>query len=436
MKLKQGLVSFLSSLVAIVAGLIFCQLLLFFVVHKDAFMIINGVKVTNSVQIAFNKFATMITIGMTQPNLTSAMVIEKIAKIFYTAAPLLMTGLSVGFAFKTGLFNIGASGQFTVGAFAALALALLTGKCEIVDGVRIITPGLPWYWCLLGALIAGAAWGIFPGLFKALFNVNEVITSIMFNWIGLNTVNLLCMNIEKMTPPYWVGSQLTERTAPLNVANPGAVLPKWFLGDLFKDPASGKITTYINIGILIAVVFAVICWFILNRTTFGYELKACGNNRNASLYAGINAKRNIVLSMVIAGALAGLGGGIAYLAGTMDYTIIKSLLPQGFDGITVALLATSHPLGIIFSALFVSYVNVGGESLQPIYSREVVNIAVAVILYLSAFALLIKLYLGKVFKFDKSNVNAETAPVAAAPIGELEAPIAEEKSEESEVEAQ
>ena len=430
MKFKQGIVSFLASLIAIVAGLLFCQLLLFFVVPADSQVMVNGVAITNPIQIALSKFSSMITIGMTQPGLNSAMIIEKVAKIFYTAAPILMTGLSVGFAFKTGLFNIGASGQFTVGAVTALALALMTGRVDVVDGVRVITAGVPWYVCLIGAFIAGAVWGFFPGLFKALFNVNEVITSIMFNWIGLYGVNLLCMNVAKMTPPYWVNNQLTERTAPLNVANQGAILPKSFLADLFKDPASGKITAYINIGIIIAIVFAVICWVILNKTTFGYELKACGNNRNASIYAGINAKRNIVLSMTIAGALAGLGGGILYLSGTQDYTIIKSLLPQGFDGITVALLATSHPLGIVFSSLFVSYVNVGGESLQPIYSREVVNIAVAVILYLSAFALLIKLHLGKLFKFDKSNVNAEDAPII--PVAEISDPSVKEKSEESE----
>ncbi len=133
-----------------------------------------------------------------------------------------------------------------------------------------------------------------------------------------------------------------------------------------------------------------IAYFLLNRTIFGYELKACGYNRNASIYAGINAKRNIVLSMIIAGSFAGMGGGIYYLSGTAQYTIEKILPAMGFNGIPVALLATSNPLGIIFSALFVSYIQVGGEAMQPEYAKEIIDMIISVIIYLSAFSLLLK----------------------------------------------
>ena len=376
--MKKGLVSVLSSVISILVGLLFGLILL---------IIVNPSQ-------AFPKFGEMLTAG-----LSSA---PKLAKVLYQAAPLIMTGLSVAFAFKTGLFNIGASGQYTVGAFAALA-------CGIIFQ-------MPWWVCLLASVVAGAVWGFFPGLFKSLFNVNEVITSIMFNWIGMMAVNLLCMNLTNaagknvMLPTAWVSSPIKDRTAALSYANPKAMIPKMGLDKLLDS-------NFMNISIFIAIIVAVVMWVILNRTTFGYELKACGFNKNASIYAGINAKRNIVLSMVIAGALAGLGGGLYYLAGTAEYTIQKTLLAMGFNGISVALLATSNPIGTIFSALFISYIQVGGESLQPVFAKEMIDIIIAVIIYLSAFALLTKTILSRFIRLDKTNVNAEPAP-AAAPAAE------------------
>ena len=389
--MKKGLISVLSSVISILVGLLFGLLLL---------IIVNPAQ-------AFPKFGEMLTAGVSSA--------PKFAKVLYQAAPLIMTGLSVAFAFKTGLFNIGASGQYTVGAFCALA-------CGIIFQ-------MPWWVCLLASVVAGAVWGFFPGLFKSLFNVNEVITSIMFNWIGMMAVNLLCMNLMKgglniMLPTAWVSSPIKDRTAALSYANPNAMIPKMGLDKLFNS-------NFMNISIFIAIIVAVIMWVILNRTTFGYELKACGFNKNASIYAGINAKRNIVLSMVIAGALAGLGGGIYYLAGTAEYTIQKVLLSMGFNGISVALLATSNPIGTIFSALFISYIQVGGESLQPVFAKEMIDIIIAVIIYLSAFALLTKTILSKYIRLDKSNVNAEPAPVVAAPKPAEPAKSAESEGEQA-----
>ena len=395
--MKKGLLSVLASVISILVGLLFGLLLL---------LAVNPA-------MAFPKFGELLTAGLSS--------LPKLAKVLYQAAPLIMTGLSVAFAFKTGLFNIGASGQYTVGAFCALACAIIFQ--------------MPWWVCLLAAFVAGAVWGFFPGLFKALFNVNEVITSIMFNWIGMMAVNLLCMNLKNakgdlvMLPVAWVSSPIKDRTASLSYANPGAIIPKCGLDTLFKS-------NYMNISIFIAILVAVALWVILNRTTFGYELKACGYNKNASIYAGINAKRNIVLSMVISGAMAGLGGGLYYLAGTADYTIQKTLLSMGFNGISVALLATSHPIGTIFSALFISYIQVGGESLQPVYAKEMIDIIIAVIIYLSAFALLTKTILSRYLRTDKGNVNAEPAPVPtpaekAVDPGPLPDP-GEAKTEESE----
>ena len=207
---------------------------------------------------------------------------DKLGKVLYQAAPLMMCGLSVGFAFKTGLFNIGASGQYTMGAFFSLLCA--------------IQFQMPWYVCLLAGAVGGAIWGIFPGLFKAYFNVNEVITAIMFNWIGMYLVNLLLANMPNMLASGW-GASNSDRTAALNVANPGAILPRGPFAALFGN------SSWINISIIITIIFAILVWVILQKTTFGYELKACGLSRDAAQYAGINSKRNIVLSMVIAGAV-------------------------------------------------------------------------------------------------------------------------------------
>jgi len=336
--------SFFASLASIVCGLLFGFILLLLF---DSGSALGGM-------------TRMLTTGFGSP--------DKFAKVLYQAAPLILTGLSVGFAFKTGLFNIGATGQFLIGAF-----------CGIVTGVVFQQP---WWVAMLAAMAGGAVWGIFPGLFKALFNVNEVITSIMFNWIGLFLVNLLFSNIPSSLANFW-GASNADRTAALAAANASAIIPKAGLNTLLNS-------NYMNISIFIAILFSMIIYVVLHKTTFGYELKACGYNRDASVYAGINAKRNIVLSMVIAGALAGLAGGIFYLSGTSQYTIVKTLPAMGFNGIPVALLAMSNPVGTIFSALFISYIQVGGDAMQPEYAKETIDIIIAVIIYLSAFSLLMR----------------------------------------------
>ena len=364
-----GSTSILASLVSIGVGLMFGLILL----------------VVLNFRASGGAFISLISTGFRSS--------DKFAKVLYQAAPLIMTGLSVGFAFKTGLFNIGATGQYTIGAAFAL--------------IGAIQFQLPWYVCLLLALIGGAIWGIFPGLFKALFNVNEVITSIMFNWIAMFAVNLTINNLPMMLAKYWGGAQM-DRTANLADANPGALIPRLGLDVLMKS-------NYMNISIFIAIAFALIAWIILSKTTFGYELKACGYNRNASVYAGINAKRNIVLSMVISGAFAGVGGGLYFLAGTGQYTLLKQLLTAGFNGIPVALLATSNPIGTIFSAFFVSYIQVGGDAMQPDFVKEIIDIIISVIIYLAAFALLTRELLtrGKQRRQDAA-LEAAAAPAPEA----------------------
>ena len=289
------------------------------------------------------------------------------------AAPLIRTGLSVAFAFKTGLFNIGAAGQYTVGAFMALYFAIVLK--------------MPWWVCLIASAVGGAIWGAIPGFFKAFLNVNEVITAIMFNWIGLYAVNTLIY--QGGTGPMF--NLKTTKTFTLKESAPQALLPtfnvnvggKAYFGKMFMP----------TIGIFIAIAVAVLIWVIINKTTFGYELKACGHNKNAAKYAGINEKRNIVLSMTIAGALAGLGAGLFFLSGSKEWEpLVSTTLPAtGFNGISVALLASSNPIGCIFSATFISHITVGGGFMTAkLFPSEVSDIISGVVIYLCAFSLLFK----------------------------------------------
>ena len=321
---------------------------------------------------------------------------DKLGKVLYQAAPLMMCGLSVGFAFKTGLFNIGASGQYTMGAFFSLLCA--------------IQFQLPWYVCLLAGAVGGAIWGVFPGLFKAYFNVNEVITAIMFNWIGMYLVNLLLANMPNMLASGW-GASNSDRTAALNVANPGAILPRGPFAALFGN------SSWINISIIITIIFAILVWVILQKTTFGYELKACGLSRDAAQYAGINSKRNIVLSMAIAGALAGAGAALYWLSGNTEFywSTYQALPAVGFNGIPVALLALNNPIAVIFTGIFMAMLNIVGLQLTNLtaYNEYITDVIISVIVYLSAFSLAIRMMLSRKKK-PHAHVEETAAPAADA----------------------
>jgi len=360
---KPGVVSLSSSVISIIFGLLFGLVLLLILDAGNA----------------FPAFGMMLTNAATIPG-----------NLLYTSMPLIMTGLSVAFAYKTGLFNIGASGQFTMGAFFALYCATVLN--------------LPWYLCVIAALIGGALWGFFPGIFKAFFNVNEVITSIMFNWIGMNLVNFLVCNTPKMIATTW-GEASSDRTPklPANEELMDAVLPRMGLDKLTGHP-------YMNVGFIIAILLAVLLWVVLNKTTFGYELKACGLNPHASRYAGISSKRNVIFSMLIAGAMSGLGGALYYLSGGVQYITLQEITAMGFDGICVALLANCNPIACIFSAIFISYINLGGYAIQTYgYATEASDIVISVIIYLAALSFFLRGIITRLFiKGDGTNANAET----------------------------
>ena len=295
-----------------------------------------------------------------------------VGQTLYYATPLIMTGLSVGFAFKTGLFNIGASGQLITGGLAAIYVG--------VNWTWLPDP-LHWVVALLAAMVVGGLWGAIPGILKAKLNVNEVIACIMCNYIGMYGVNYLIKNSPS------IYDQLRNQTVSVD---PAAAIPKWGLDQVFYNlKGNYHDVSSVNGGILLAILMYV----LLNKTVFGYELKACGYNRHASKYAGINESRCILLSMAIAGALSGIGGGLMYLAPAtgLHIEVVDVLSAVGFNGIPVALLGLSNPIGIIFSGLFISHITQGGNYLQRLnYMPEIIDIIIGVIIYFSAFSLLVR----------------------------------------------
>lgn len=312
-----------------------------------------------------------------------------VGQIFYYSTTIILTGLSVGFAFKTGLFNIGASGQFIVGGFGAVYVGVM---CKNLGSIH-------WVVALLAGVLFGALWGLVPGLLKACFNVNEVIASIMMNYIGMYAVNWF---VKSYKPIF---NNIRNESKPvLSTAN----IPKMGLDKLFPDSS-------INGGFLLAVAAVILIYVILDKTTFGYELKAVGYNRDASRYAGINEKKSIILSMVIAGAISGLAGACLYLAGTGKHIeIVDTIADEGFTGISVALLGLCHPIGILFAGIFIAYLTAGGFYLQLFeFSTEIIDIIVAIIIYFSAFALIVKLLIQK-FERNRMDKNVQ----GKAPQGE------------------
>lgn len=344
---SEGFVSLLSSFICIIIGLVAGFVVLLLLGGGKAYS--DGFR-----QILLGGFYMMPT---------------GIGKEIVTAAPLIMCGLSVAFAFKTGLFNIGASGQYTLGAFGGLIFAILLHA--------------PWYVCLLMATVFGAIWGAIPGIFKAYLNVNEVITSIMFNWIGLYGCNTIMYGRGS-------GAMYNAKQSKTFPVTGDSLIPAKIFGLDLSEVFNYKSCT---IAIFLAIIVAIILYIVLNKTTFGYELKACGSNRNAAKYAGINERRNVILSMLIAGALSGFGAGLYYLSGAAQWIPGDSTaLPStGFDGISVALLASSNPIGAIFSALFISHITTGGGFMNAsLFPPEIAQLISGIIIYLCAFSLLFR----------------------------------------------
>jgi len=307
--------------------------------------------------------------------------------MLFRATPVIMTGLSVAVAFKTGLFNIGAPGQYLMGTMTTLMLAL---------GIPsdTVPAGLIWIIAFLGGMVAGALWGAIPGILKAFLNINEVLACIMTNWLAANIVTWAfdVSNFKNV-------AEGTKTGYIYKTTFNGVATPKLGLDRLFPN-------SQVNGGILIAAVIAVVVYIIMNKTTLGYQLKACGANRHAARYAGISDKRNIVLSMAIAGSLAGGGAALYWLSGNTEFfwSTYQALPAAGFNGIPVALLAVNNPIAVIFSGIFMAMLDIVGQNLTGFtaYNEYITDVIIAVIVYLSAFSLVIRMWIAGKKKKEKA----------------------------------
>ena len=402
---KEGTQKLLASLLSIVIGLVVGAIVVVIVgLTKDTI----GVKgMWDGIKLIF---AGILSTGRDAAGeLSWGYNPQSLGNMLFRATPLIMTGLSVAVAFKTGLFNIGAPGQYLMGTMATLFIAL-----SIPAGTL---PG--WVvWCLafFGGMLAGALWGAIPGLLKAFLNINEVLACIMTNWLAANIVTWIfdisnLKNIVEGTKTGYIYKTSYGLTmvdgAWTYVDGMGVSTPKMGLDLLFPG-------SQVNGGILIAIVLAILVYILLNKTTLGYQLKACGANRHAARYAGINDKRNIVLSMAISGALAAAGAGLYWLSGNTEFfwSTYQSLPATGFNGIPVALLAVNNPIGVIFTGIFMAMLNIVGQNLTGFtaYNEYITDVIISVIVYLSAFSLVIRMWL--------TGRKKKAAAPAPAPITE------------------
>ncbi len=317
-------------------------------------------------------------------------------------ATLILVGLSVTFAFKCGLFNIGVAGQFLMGILGCLVPALMWNA--------------PWFICLLCGGLLGALWGVIPGLLKTYCNVNEVITSIMTNWIALLLVN----EIVKTSSMY-----NSERNETFNVSG-SSLIPDWFgFSKIFQ-------TNEVTIAIILAILISIATYFFLTKTKYGYELRACGLNKDAAKYSGINHRKNIILAMGVAGMFAGMAAGLHYLSGVEQYNPnFSTMLPAiGFDGISVALIGGLNPIGCVFSALLMAILSRGSSLINTVYfPPEMANLMFGIIIFLCAFSGYFKSKIAKILNKEKETEIVDVNSIDVT--NTLVEPISKEENNET-----
>ena len=389
---KDGTRTVLSSIISIIIGLAVGSLIVLIVGAASAS--ISGSSTWDGIRLVL--FGILSTGRDASGALSFGFNPTSIGNMLFRATPLIMTGLSVAVAYKTGLFNIGAPGQYLMGTMASLMLALGIPS-------EVVPPAIIWIIAFLGGMAAGAVWGAVPGFVKAYLNINEVLASIMTNWIAANIVTW-AFEVSNF-------KNLVESTKS-----------GYIYKTTFNDVATSKMGldlifpgSQVNGGIIVAIVIAILMYILMTKTTLGYQLKACGSNRHAARYAGIKDKRNIVLSMAIAGALAGGGAALYYLSGNTEFAwqTYQALPDTGFNGIPVALLAACNPIGVIFTGIFMSMLDVAGTQLTALtpFNEYITDVVIATIVYLSAFALVIKMLISG----GKKRKKAKAAPAETAP---------------------
>lgn len=349
---RPGVQTLLSSLLCILIGLLIGYIVL---------LIINPANAAEGIRYVILNFLTK-----ARPQA----VIKNLGNTLVKTSPLLMCALSICFCYKVGLFNIGAAGQYEAGAVASLYCA--------------IALHLPWYICLIAAAAAGALLGLISGALKAYRNVNEVISGIMLNWITLYICNMVLGRdgIKETASPY---------TVTLNAKYASSRIPSCGLDKLFAN------NTNVTIAIPIAIICAILVWVVLNKTKFGYELRATGYNKDAAKYAGMKENRNIILTLVIGGALAGLGAAFLFLSGYQKWSTTQTSVPNmGFNGIAATFLGGLHPIGTIFASFFIQSITDGGSSLTKLgYASQISDLISGIIIYLCGFVLFFKYVMNK-----------------------------------------
>jgi len=327
---------------------------------------------------AWEAITTILKNFLTYPSQPARM--KYLGNTLVKTAPLLMCALSIQFCYKVGLFNIGAAGQYVAGAGACIYAALAWH--------------MPWFLCLVFAMIAGALLGCITGYLKAQHNVNEVISGIMLNWIALYLVNMLLSKVKESASPY---------TNVIANYNASALLPSLGLGKLFTN------NQYVTIAIPLSVLIAILIAVILNKTRFGYELKATGFNKNAAKYAGMKEKQNTIVTLIIGGALAGIGAAFLYLTGYEQWSCTQSSVPaMGFNGIAATFLGALDPIGTIFSSFFIQHITSGGSYLDKnIYPSQISDLISSIIIYLCGFVLFFKYFLNTRIRKKEEKLKAQ-----------------------------
>ena len=375
MKEKKSLIknpsfqAILTSLICIVLGLLIGFIVL---------LLINPAGAGEAIKTILLNFLT---------RSSSAAQMKALGNTLAKTAPLLMCALSICFCYKVGLFNIGAPGQYEAGACIGL-YAALAWHCN-------------WVICLLLAAVAGAVVGAISGALKAYRNVNEVISGIMLNWIMLYLTNMVLTtkSVKDPTSPY---------TIKLSSGNPSALIPSAGLNNLFSNNKT------VTIAIPLAILFAIGIWVILSKTKFGYELRATGYNKEAAKYAGMKEKQNIIITLAIGGALAGIGAAFLFLTGYQEWSTTQTSVPgMGFNGIAATFLGGLHPIGTIFASFFIQSITDGGALInKSVYPSQISDLISSLIIYLCGFVLFFKFALNNwISKRDKGGPNVNDVPV-------------------------
>ena len=342
---NDGVQSLIASLICIVLGLLIGYIVLLFI-NPDG---------------AWDAIVTVVKNFFTYKKPTSQL--KYFGNTLVKTAPLLMCSLSIIFAYKVGLFNIGTAGQYCAGIALSLYAAL----------------GWGWSWlpCMLLAMAGGALLGTISVLLKSYCNVNEVISGIMLNWIFLYAANMILTNVKEVASPY---------TYQMHSAAQQALLPSLGLDKLFSG------NQYVTIAIPLAILMAILVWVVLEKTRFGYELKATGFNKHAAKYCGMAERRNTVLTLAIAGGLAALGGSLLYQTGYEQWQCTHSSVPNmGFNGICAAFLGGLNPIGAIFSSFFIQHITSGGAYVdKSLYCSQISDLITAIIIYMCGFVLFLK----------------------------------------------